>query len=64
MKNKQEELRNKCKYLKWIKGIEFYKIAQAIGMSEHAFYNFLGKNRLDLGYDTAKKLEAFIKEHE
>lgn len=64
MKNKQEELRNKCKYLKWIKGIEFYKIAQAIGMSEHAFYNFLGKNRLDLGYETSKKLEEYIKEHE
>jgi len=60
--NEQDELRQKCKFLKWAKGIKYYLIAQAIGMTEHAFYNFIS-NKEDLGYSTRKKLESFIKEN-
>jgi len=58
----QEELRKKCKFLKWNKGINYYEIAKAIGMKTYSFYNFISGKKVDLGYQREWELNNYLKE--
>ena len=41
MKDKQELLRKRCKFLKWEKDVNYSEMAEAIGMNKRSFYNFV-----------------------
>lgn len=61
---KQEELRKRCRFLKWEKGIDYQEIAKAIGMNKFSFYNFISGRRAKLGYRREWLLENYLKEKE
>lgn len=58
----QAELREKCKFLKWNKGIRFCEIAEAIGMNRNSFYNFVSGRQVKLSYKLQQRLDNYIKE--
>ena len=62
MKSNIDDLRQKCKYLKWNKDIKYYEMAKSIGITEHAFYNFINNKKINLGYTTLKRLENYLEE--
>lgn len=62
--NKQDELRKRCKFLKWEKGINYTEIAEAIGMNKNSFYNFISGRRVLLGYRRQWLLDKYLKEAE
>lgn len=59
---KQQELREKVKYLKWHEGIDYKTIASAIGMNENSFYNFLNNDEINLSYKLSWRLQQYILE--
>ena len=61
---KQEELREKAKFLKWSKGINYLEMADAIGMTRNAFYNFVSGKKANLGYQKKKAFMDFAKRRE
>lgn len=61
---KQDELREKVRFLKWHEGIDYKDIASFIGLDMNSFYNFISGKKVDLGYKAKWRLETFIKETE
>jgi hypothetical protein len=37
-------------------------MAKSIGITEHAFYNFINNKKINLGYTTLKRLENYLEE--
>lgn len=60
MKNKQEELRKRCKFLKWEEGVSYSEMAEAIGMKKTSFYNFINGNKARLSRQKVINLIGFI----
>ena len=60
----QEELRERCKFLKYERNINYKDIAKAIGMSENSFYNFISGRKVNIGYRHKWLLENYLKEEE
>lgn len=58
----QEELREKCRFLKWNKGIQYSEIAEAIDMNKNSFYNFISGRQAKLGYKHYQLLINYVKE--
>ena len=61
MKDKQEQLRKRCKFLKWNNGISFSEMAEAIGMKKRSFYNFVSGSKLKISRQKEIKLIEFIR---
>ena len=64
MKDKQEQLRKRCKFLKWNNGISFSEMAEAIGMKKRSFYNFVSGSKARISRQKEIKLIEFIKAKE
>ena len=61
MKDKQEQLRKRCKFLKWNKDVNYSEMAEAIGMKKRSFYNFVSGNKARISRQKEIKLIEFIK---
>lgn len=59
---KQEDIRQKCKYLKWSKDVSYREMAEYIGMKVNSFYNFISCETVKLSYEKISKLLKLIEE--
>lgn len=64
MKDKQEQLRKRCKFLKWNKEVNYSEMAEAIGMKKRSFYNFISGSKTRISRQKEIKLNEFIKAKE
>lgn len=60
----QDELRKRCRFLKWEKGIDYQEIADAIGMNKFSFYNFMAGRRAAIGYRREWLLNNYLNKEE
>mgnify|MGYP003337183898 CR=1 FL=1 len=61
MKDKQEQLRKRCKFLKWNKEVNYSEMAEAIGMKKRSFYNFISGSKTRISRQKEIKLIEFIR---
>ena len=60
MKDKQELLRKRCKFLKWAKDISYGEMAQAIGMEKNSFYNFVSGRKCKISRQKQVNLANYL----
>lgn len=56
-----EEIREKVRFLKWSKGIDYKDIAAACNIKEYTFYNFICGKKANLGYKKLCVLNNYLK---
>ena len=60
MKDKNEVLRKRCKFLKWSKDVSYSEMAEAIGMEKNSFYNFVSGTRCHLSRQKQINLANYL----
>ena len=60
MKDKQEQLRKRCKFLKWAKDVNYSEMAKAIGMNKRSFYNFVSGSKLKISRQKQINLANYL----
>lgn len=60
MKDKQELLRKRCKFLKWAKDISYGEMAEAIGMEKNSFYNFVSGKKCHISRQKQINLSNYL----
>lgn len=60
MASPSEELRKRCKYLKWEKDISYWEMAKAIEMDKNSFYNFISGSKVRISSNKQIKLKEFL----
>lgn len=55
-----EKIREKVRFLKWSKGIDYKTIAADVGINEYTFYNFISGTKANLGYKKLWMLNNYL----